>query len=149
MVPIDQQRARTLAVVASLAESDLVRVHEPTGWTVGQLLGHIAGSELGTAFFIRRALDGDLIQMDLASRDQFNELETEKALSQDLEELKAELADSSESLREAFAAMAEADLDRAIVWPEWPARTIGDSIPFMVGHEAEHLAQIESALRSG
>jgi uncharacterized damage-inducible protein DinB len=147
IAPIEEQRSRTLVVVESLSDADISRIHAPTGWTVGQILGHIAGSELGTAFFVRRALAGELIEMDLASRDQFNELETEKAHSLGLDALKAELADSSESLREALGGLTQEDLAKPIVWPEWPARTIGESIPYVVQHEAEHLAQIENALR--
>jgi uncharacterized damage-inducible protein DinB len=147
IAPIEYLRAKTLSVAASLSEVDLGRIHGQTGWTVGQILGHIAASELGTAFFIRRATEGEVIQMDLASRDEFNKLETEKARSLDLDGLKAELADSAESLREVFAELSETDLDRPIAWPEWPARTIRDSIPYMVQHEAEHLAQIERVIR--
>jgi len=144
--PIDEQRARTMAVAATLTEADLDRTHRGTGWTVGQLLGHIAASELGSAFFIRRARDGEVIEMDLVSRDQFNELEVEKARSLDLGALKAELADSAETMRAVLTELVEADLDKPIAWPEWPARTIRDSIPYIVQHEAEHLAQLEAAL---
>jgi uncharacterized damage-inducible protein DinB len=146
MAPIDAQRVRTLAVVASLGEADVDRRHRETRWTVGQLLGHIAASELGTAFFIRRASEGELIEMDLSARDQFNELETEKAKSLDLRALRTELADSAETLRTVIESLSEADLDKPIAWPEWPARTIRDSIPYMVQHEADHLAQVEVAL---
>ncbi|HEY1455114.1 MAG TPA: DinB family protein [Candidatus Dormibacteraeota bacterium] len=146
IAPIEAQRARTMAVVESLSHADLARIHPDSGWTVGQLLGHIAGSELGSAFFVRRAAQGDLIEMDLASRDQFNDLETEKALAFDLRALKGELADSAEALREVFSELSEQDLEKPIVWPEWPARTIGESIPYMVEHEAEHLVQIEDAI---
>jgi uncharacterized damage-inducible protein DinB len=146
MAPIDAQRARTLAVVASLDEADVDRLHRETGWTVGQLLGHIAASELGSAFFIRRASEGELIEMDRSARDQFNDLESEKAKSLDLRALTAELADSAETLHAVVETLGEADLDKPITWPEWPARTIRDSIPYMVQHEADHLAQVEAAL---
>lgn len=137
-----------MAVLESLSHADLARVHPDSGWTVGQLFGHIAGSELGSAFFVRRAAEGDLIEMDLASRDQFNDLETEKALAFDLAALKIELADSGAALREVFEDLGAEDLAKPIAWPEWPARTIGSSIPYMVEHEAEHLGQIEDALSS-
>jgi uncharacterized damage-inducible protein DinB len=140
------ERAKTLALLESLAPADLERVHPETRWTVGQILGHIAAAELGSAFFIRRAGEGELIEMDLAARDQFNELETEKAAAFDLGALKSELADSAASLREVFDGLTEADLAKPIVWPEWPARTIGDSIPFIAGHEAEHRGHLQAAL---
>lgn len=147
LAPVEAARHSTLEVVDSLTESDLKRVHEATGWTVGQLIGHIAASELGSAFFVRRAREGDLIEMDQASRDQFNDLETEKAMDFALDRLRIELADAHDTLRDAFADIAEAELDKPIVWPEWPARTIGESVPYIAGHESEHLAHVSAALK--
>jgi hypothetical protein len=87
--------------------------------------------------------------MDLASRDQFNELETEKSLTLGLAALFAELADSSASPHEVFGELSQADLAKPILWPEWPARTIGANVPYIANHEAEHLAQIRDALAPG
>lgn len=146
LAPVEAARNDTLEVLDSLTPADLRRVHEATGWTVGQLIGHIAASELGSAFFVRRAREGELIEMDQASRDQFNDLETEKAMDFALDRLRSELDDSHDTLREAFADIAEAELGKPIVWPEWPARTIGESVPYIAGHESEHLAQVSAAL---
>ncbi|MEO8744837.1 MAG: hypothetical protein ABI334_05755 [Candidatus Dormiibacterota bacterium] len=55
--------------------------------------------------------------MDLAARDQFNDLETEKARSLDLDALMAELVDSAETPRIGFAELDEADLAKPILWP--------------------------------
>ncbi len=147
LAPLQTARNRTLEVVDSLTEADLKRVHDATGWTVGQLIGHIAASELGSAFFVRRAREGEVIQMDQASRDQFNDLVTEKATDFALDRLRSELADAHDSLQEAFADIDEAELGKPIAWPEWPARTIGDSVSYIAGHETEHLAQVSAALK--
>src|ERR1700730_8927963 len=149
LAPVDAQRVATLAVIESLTPSDLGRVNARTGWTVGQILGHVAASELGCAFFVRRAGEGDLIQMDLASRDQFNDLQTEKAGAFDLDAIKTELSDSGEALRQVFEDLEETDLDKPIEWPEWPVRTIRDSIPYIVQHEAEHLADVRATIQDG
>lgn len=145
LAPVEAARARTIEVLDSLTAPDLRRVHEATGWTVGQLIGHIAASELGSAFFVRRAREGELIEMDQASRDQFNDLETEKAIEFGLDRLRTELADAHDTLHDAFAGITETDLGKPIVWPEWPARTIGESVPYIAGHESEHLAQVSAA----
>ena len=144
--PIHKQREQTLAVLETLSEADLDRVHRPSGWTVRQLFGHMAAAELGSAFFVRRANDGDVIEMDLSARDQFNELETEKASRFDLGQLKAELQDASSAVDQVFAGLQARDLAKPIAWPEWPARNIKDSIPHIAAHEGEHLDQIREAL---
>jgi uncharacterized RmlC-like cupin family protein/uncharacterized damage-inducible protein DinB len=144
--PIRKQREKTLAVLETLSKTDLDRVHGPSGWTVRQLFGHIAAAQLGAAFFVRRAKDGDLIEMDLGARDQFNELEVEKASRFDLGQLKAELQDSSSAVEEVFEELHAGDLEKPIVWPEWPAKNIKDSIHHMAAHEGEHLGQVREAL---
>jgi uncharacterized damage-inducible protein DinB len=146
LAPVRAQRGKTVELLDSLSEDDLHRVHKPSGWTVAQLFAHIAAAELGSAFFIRRAKDGDTIEMDLASRDQFNALEVEKASRMDLGLLLAELGDSATTLSEVFEELDVHDLDKAIVWPEWPAKTIKDSIQYMARHEAEHCTMIEEAV---
>ena len=146
LAPVRAQRGKTIELLDSLSDEDLHRVHKPSGWTVAQLFAHIAASELGSAFFIRRAKDGDIIEMDLASRDQFNSLEVEKASRMDAGLLLAELGDSATTLSEVFEELDVHDLDKAINWPEWPAKTIKDSIQYMASHEAEHYAMIEAAL---
>jgi hypothetical protein len=146
LAPVRAERGKTIELLDTLADQDLDRVHKPSGWTVAQLFAHIAASELGAAFFIRRAKDGDMIEMDLASRDQFNALEVEKAARMDAGQLLAELADSTTTLTEVFAGLDAHDLDKPITWPEWPAKTIKDSIQYMAGHEATHRFWIEDAL---
>ena len=143
---IHKQREKTLAVLETLSDADLDRVHGPSGWTVRQLFGHIAAAQLGSAFVIRRANEGDLIEMDLGARDQFNELETEKASRYDLGQLKAELLDANSAVEEVFEELHAGDLEKPIVWPEWPAKIIKDSIHYMAAHEGEHLDQIRNAL---
>ena len=144
--PIHKQREKTLAVVETISEADLDRVHGPSGWTVRQLFGHIAAAQLGSAFIVRRAKEGDLIEMDLDARDQFNELEAEKASRFDLGQLKAELLDAISAVDEVFQELHTDDLQKPIVWPEWPAKNIKDSIHYMAAHEGEHLDQIRNAL---
>ena len=72
LTPLLGQREETLKVLASLSEADLDRVHEETGWSVRNIIGHIASAEMGEAFFIRMAAEGELIHMDQGSRDTFN-----------------------------------------------------------------------------
>jgi uncharacterized damage-inducible protein DinB len=146
LAPLQGQREETLKVLDSLSEADLERVDESTGWTVRAIVGHIASAELGEAFFIRTAAAGELIQMDADARDSFNHGEVAKTSAWTLERLRRELDDARETLTEVFGELLEEDLDRAIRWPEWPARTIRASIPYMLEHEDAHIDQVRHAL---
>ena len=146
LAPLQGQREETLKVIESLSDADLESVDESTGWTVRSILGHIASAELGEAFFIRMAAAGELINMDTEARDSFNHDEVAKVDGWSLERLRSELDDARETLTEVFGGLVEDDLDRAIRWPEWPARTIRASIPYMLEHEDAHIDQVRGAL---
>jgi hypothetical protein len=144
--PLEGQREETLKIVGGLDESALDRVENASGWTVRQLIAHLVSAELAMAFTIRRALDGDLIHVSPGDRDAFNEAQVENSDGWDVKRCVSELQESLAGLHEVFAAMTEEDLDRAVRWPEWPARTIRTSIPYMLEHEDAHLDQMRHAL---
>ena len=146
LTPLVGQREETLKVLDSLSEADLDRLDDSSGWSIRAILGHIASAELGEAFFIRTAAHGDLIHMDADARDGFNADEREKTAGWSLARCREELGDARSTLVEVFGGLVEEDLDRAIRWPEWPARTIRASIPYMVEHEDSHIDQIRHAL---
>jgi hypothetical protein len=110
-------------------------------------LAHLVSAELGEAFVIRRALDGELMHLSQEDRDSFNDAQADGAADWDLARARSELREALGTLREVFEAMTEEDLDRAVRWPEWPARTIRTSIPYMVEHEDSHLDEIRRALQ--
>jgi uncharacterized damage-inducible protein DinB len=147
LAPLEGQRQETLKVLESLSEADLEKIDEGSGWSVRGILGHIASAELGEAFFIRTAAQGELISMDAEERDGFNHDQVAKSAGWNLARLRSELDDARETLTEVFSELSEDDLDRAIRWPEWPARTIRASIPYMLEHEDAHVDQVRQALR--
>jgi uncharacterized damage-inducible protein DinB len=146
LLPLEGQREETLRVVESLADADLDKTDRGSGWTVRQLFGHLVSAELGMAFVIRRAMDGDVVHLSPEDRDAFNQARAEDCASWSAERIKAELREARATLREVFVDMSEEDLDRQVRWPEWPARTIRSSIPYMLEHEDAHLDQVRSAL---
>ena len=145
LAPLIGQREETLKLLEDLSESDLDREDE-AGRSVRSIVAHLASAELGSAFVIRRAAEGDLLPISIEDRDRFNEAEAEKSRDWDLQRLRGELADSRESLMEAFDGISEEDLDRHVKWPEWPARTIRTSIPYILEHEDAHVDEIRAAL---
>jgi uncharacterized damage-inducible protein DinB len=146
LTPLLGQREETLKVFDSLSEADLERIDDGSGWSVRAILGHIASAELGEAFFIRTAAQGETIPMDAQARDNFNQDEVAKTNGWSLERCRSELTDARETLVLVFGELTEEDLDRSIRWPDWPARTIRASIPYMLEHEDAHVDQIRNAL---
>lgn len=145
--PLEGQREETLRVVQGLGPDGLERLDRQTGWSVRQICAHLVSAELGEAFVIRRALEGEVMHLSQEERDSFNDAQAEGAHDWDAERIKSELSEAMETLREVFLEMTEEDLDRPVRWPEWPARTIRSSIPYMVEHEDSHLDQIKEALK--
>jgi hypothetical protein len=146
--PLEGQRAETLRVIESLAHTDLDIVVRGDGRTVHQLLCHLVDREHGINFAIRRALEGEVLHLSQEEREQFARAEADPAPADwGLARIQVELADARESLRETFRAMRDDDLDLPIRWPEWPARTIRTSIPYMLEHEDSHLDELRAALQ--
>jgi hypothetical protein len=54
--------------------------------------------------------------------------------------------EARDTLQQTFRSMSEEDLDRPLRWPEWPARSIRTSIPYMLEHEDSHLDELRTAL---
>jgi uncharacterized damage-inducible protein DinB len=144
--PLEGQRDETLRLLSGLSEADLEREEPETGWTVRQHLAHIASAELGEAFVIRMAAQGELVHMTREDRDEFNRAEVEKSAEWSVDRLKSELEGARAHLREVFVELSEDDLDQPIRWPDWPARTIRTTIPYMLEHEDSHLDLIRKAL---
>lgn len=145
--PLEGQRAETLQVIESLTAEDLDVVVRGDGRTVRQLLCHLVDRDHGINFAIRRAIAGEVLHLSQEEREQIIRSETDPAPPDwDLERIVAELAEARQSLRETFLLMAEDDLDRPIRWPEWAARTIRTSIPYMLEHEDSHVDELRQAV---
>lgn len=145
--PLEGQRAETLRLIESLTAGDLDLVVRGDGRTVGQILCHLVDREHGINFAIRRALEGEVVHLSQEEREQITRSEDDPVPADwDLARIRAELVEARESLRLTFLAMTEDDLDRAIRWPEWPARTIRTSIPYVLEHEDSHLDELRAAI---
>jgi hypothetical protein len=147
LLPLEGQRVETLRLIESLTAGDLDLVVRGDGRTVQQILCHLVDREHGINFAIRRALEGEVLRLSQEDREQISRSEADPApAGWDLERIRAELVEVRESVRQTFLAMREDDLDRPIRWPEWPARTIRTSIPYMLEHEDSHLDELRSTM---
>jgi hypothetical protein len=149
LTPLEGQREDTLQVVDSIAEDDLDTVVRGDGRTVRQVLCHLVDREHGINFAISRALAGEIVRLSQEERDEIARSESEPAPSDwGIDRIRSELMEAREALRRTFLSMTEEDLDRPIRWPEWPARSIRTSIPYMLEHEDSHLDELREALPS-
>jgi DinB superfamily len=145
--PLEGQRQETLRVIDFLTSADVYIVVRGDGRTVHQVLCHLVDCEHGANFVIRRALEGEVVRLSPEERDQITRAEADPSpVEWDLARIRAELVDARESLRQTFLAMREDDLDLPIRWPEWSARTIRTSIPYMLEHEDSHLDEVRAAV---
>jgi DinB superfamily len=144
--PLEGQRAETLRLIDSLTNDDLDLVVEGDGRRVRQLLHHLASREHGIAFTVAAALEGEFVHLDEKARAQLTGVEYEPAPDWDVARIRGELEESREALRRTFERMTDEDLDRPIRWPEWPARTIRGSIPYILEHEDSHLDDLRRTL---
>jgi hypothetical protein len=145
--PLEGQREDTLQVVDSIGEDDLDTMVRGDGRTVRQVLCHLVDREHGTNFAINRALAGEIVRLSQEERDEIARSESDPAPSDwGIDRIRSELLEAREALRRTFLSMTEEDLDRPIRWPEWSARSIRTSIPYMLEHEDSHLDELREAL---
>jgi hypothetical protein len=144
--PLEGQREETLRILEGLENSQLEFVHRDSGWTVTQIFAHIASVEQAEAFVIRSSAEGDSIHISEEDRDLFDDQRAIDCTGWDRARIRSELRQSRDALRDSFAHLEEQDLDHPIRWPEWAARSIRSSIPYMLEHEDSHLDQVRDAL---
>ena len=146
--PLEGQREETLRVLDSLTSADLDTVVRGDGRTVHQILCHLIDREHGINFALRRALAGEVVHLRQEEKDQISRSESDPSPADwDLARIRQELMDARDSLRQTFLTMKDLDLDLPIRWPEWPARTIRTSIPYMLEHEDSHVDEVRAAVQ--
>ena len=147
LLPLEGQREETLRLVDALSQGDLDRVLRGDGRTVRQMLCHLISRDHGVNFAIHMALEGEVVRFTSEEREEMTRWELDPAPTDwDLPRIRRELVEGRQALHGVFASMTEEDLDLPIRWPEWPARTIRTSIPYMLEHEDSHLDELRSAL---
>jgi len=147
LLPLEGQREETLRLLDALSQHDLDRVVRGEGRTVRQLLCHLINRDHGVNFAIHLALEGEVVRFSSEEREQMVRWESDPAPPDwDLPRIRRELVEAREALHGVFAGMSEEDLNLPIRWPEWPARTIRTSIPYILEHEDSHLDELRSAV---
>jgi hypothetical protein len=147
LLPLEGQREETLRLVDALSQDDLDLVVRGDGRTARQLLCHLINRDHGVNFTIHLALEGEVVRLTSEEREEMTRWEADPApMDWDLSRIRSELVEGRQTLHGVFANMTEEDLDLPIRWPEWPARTIRTSIPYILEHEDSHLDELRSAI---
>lgn len=144
--PLEGQREETLRLLDSLSEDELAREVREADRTCRDLFAHLAASDHRAVTLFKLALNGDVVHMSDEDRERQAQEHEQAVVDWDLPRLRLELADSRRALRDLFGSMEEEDLDREVRWPDWPARSIRSSIPYMLEHEDAHLDQVRKAV---
>ncbi len=141
--------ARTPATVRSLVQglddARLAAVYRPDGWTVRQLVHHMADSHIN-----------GYVRMKLAATEDRPAIKTyDEARWAELTEARTGPVDMSLALLEALhlrwvaflTALTGDDLRRVFVHPQWGDVTIEESVVMYAWHCRHHTAHIEMALQ--
>lgn len=132
--------------VRNIAAGDITKREAPGKWSVGEVIQHLADSELVGAYRFRMILAHDRPQLtsydqDLwADRLQYREADHEEALA-----LLSALRRANLKL---FTSASEADMQRVGIHAERGANTLEEMMRLYAGHDLVHLRQIERIRRS-
>lgn len=133
------------SLVRGLDEARLAAVYRPEGWTVRQLVHHMADSHINA-----------YVRMKLAATEDRPAIKTyEEARWADLTDARTGPVDMSLALLAALherwvaflTALTEDDLRRVFVHPQWGDVTIEESVVMYAWHCRHHTAHIEIALQ--
>jgi hypothetical protein len=141
---LEELPARLRSLVGGLNDAQLDTPYRPGGWTIRQVVHHIADSHMNA-----------YVRMKLAATEERPAVKTyEEKLWAELPEAKSAPVDISLALIEALhrrllafvRALPAASLRRSFQHPEWGTVTIEESVTMYSWHCRHHSAHIEAAL---
>jgi hypothetical protein len=141
---IEDTPAKFRALVAPLSETQLDTPYRPGGWTIRQVVHHVADSHLNA-----------FVRMKLALTEDAPTIKTyEEQLWAELPDVKLTPVDVSLRLLEALherwvvllRALSDSDFQKVFVHAEWKRTTIDDALALYAWHSRHHLRHVEQAL---
>ena len=149
LLALEQDRVKLQAAIAEIPDEILVTRGVVEGWTVKDLLGHIAIWQQVAIQFIRdyRATGSpkSLGLKDDAAVDEYNQRGATLRHDWPLERVRAELDETQRELTAAVQALTDEDLGKPLPAP-WHDTTLERLIAInSYSHDPEHIAQIRQA----
>ncbi len=134
------------ALVAGLSEAQLATPFRPGGWTVRQVVHHVADSHANALLRVRWALTEDRPTIKPFDENAWAELDD--ARTAPLEPSLRILDGVHARLAALLSSLGPADLARPFVHPETGPSTVSGLAALYAWHGAHHLAQIERVARA-
>ena len=130
--------------VAGLSRDQLETPYRPGGWTIRQVVHHLADSHINAYVRMKLAATEDRPMVKTYDEQRWAELPEAKSASV---EMSLALVDALHRRWTAFVrALAPGQRRRAFQHPEWGAVTIEESVTMYAWHCRHHAAHIERAL---
>jgi uncharacterized protein (TIGR03083 family) len=142
---IQDARDQLLAQVDALSESDLAKPAPPEGWTVKDVVTHLAASQPTQPVLIRNILDGKGGSRPDFDLNFFNRRGLEKRQGKSVAELKTELAAGHAAALKLLDELSDSQLSSRGKHPRGEM-TIAEIFQVIALHDREHLGHIRSAL---
>ena len=143
---LESVRAELLALVQGLDEADVGQQTANPGWTVQDVVAHLASAERGHVQVVRALLDDQGLESASFDLDAFNEREVAARRNRSLADLLEELADGRRETLALLDRLGSADWDRAGHHPGGFDTTVEGVFRVIAIHEKRHLKDIKAAL---
>ncbi|AMW04534.1 YfiT family bacillithiol transferase [Gemmatimonas phototrophica] len=138
---IGLQPTRLAAVLEPLADTDFASPYRPGGWTVGQLVHHMADSHLNAFVRVKLGLTEEHPTIKPYDQDAWAALPDATSLSPHVSV--ALFAATHIRLHAVLEAMTPAQFARTILHPENGAMTLDQVVAMYAWHGDHHIAQLE------
>jgi len=142
---LQKERDALLQVIAEIKDADWSRPTE-AGWTIREVLAHLAGSQPTQPIVIRNILAGQPGPRPDFNLEYFNKRQVEKRQGKSPAELLAELAAGHADTLKLLDELSEADLDRPGNHPALGETTLEGIFQVIARHDQQHTEHIRRAL---
>lgn len=144
---IEEARAELLRFVGSLTPAQLGRETPCEGWTVKDLLAHLAASEASLVASSRRALAGNPARPPGYDVDRNNAEQVASRRDTPLADLEREMRRNRHETLALLAGLRDAQLDMPLEGTGGVMRNVAWRLQRIGEHEREHLEHLRAALR--
>lgn len=144
---LEQAPARFRTLAGGLSDAQLDATYRPGGWTIRQVVHHVADSHMNAYIRFKWTMTEDEPAIKIYEEQSWAELP----------EAKSGPVDMSLAILEALhrrwmaflRSIPDASFARAFVHPEWKRMTLDEALAMYAWHSRHHAAHIELGLRQG
>ncbi len=143
---LEVTRGELEGLMASLGAADLAQTSRAEGWTVKDLLAHLASAESGIQAVIQRIRKGDTQLREGFDLNIWNQRQVEKRGSATVGDFQSELRTSREGTWRLLAEVPEAEFPLRGIHSSGEEMSVEELFRRIGDHEREHGAMVREAL---